>query len=119
MRAPCAGSGPLAVRFCASGEGGEEVETKFFVPSARARAALGRRCAAPLWNPSVPAVPCAARERHFKGKAPAYPRGEAGEPGLLSANGNEGTDLGPFVAVFIMPLLFVETILGVLSNRTN
>ena len=60
-----------------------------------------------------PAVPCAARERHFGGRAASCPRGEAGEPGLLSANGDEGTDLRPFGVAFTVPALFVETVLGV------
>lgn len=54
LRAPCAGSEPLAVGLCVSGEGGEKAGTKLCFPSARARAGLGRSCAAPRWSPSVP-----------------------------------------------------------------
>lgn len=70
--------GTVAVGCCVSGEGREQLEAELCVQRARARAAVGRRCAVPCRRPSVPSAARVVCESQLREKAPASPRGEDG-----------------------------------------
>lgn len=87
--------GPVAVACCVSGEGRGQLEAELCLPSARARAGVGRRCAVPCRRPSVPSAARVVCERLLRERAAASPRGEAGggvggdgAAGILCATGS-------------------------------